>query len=87
MRCAEPEVDAEGLLRKEVLACLQHVQVDRLVQVVRHRDIHHVHLRIRQQLMIIRRDLLTARDAAEPLAHGLDQVGHGHQFRLHIHID
>ena len=73
------EIDPEGLLSKEVFPRCKHVAIELLMQVVRYRYIHHVELRICQQLVIVRRLLRTRRNTVKPREGARIQVGHRRQ--------
>ena len=80
------QIDAEGFFGKQVFSGREHVEIDLFVQIVRHGHIHDLHGRIGEQFVVIRSDLRAGRHAAEPLTHGLDEIRHGDELRLHLHV-
>jgi hypothetical protein len=70
------EVDPERLLAHEVLAGRDRVEVELLVQVVRHGEVEHVQLRVLQQAPPVIGEHAHAGNALEPRARGLARVAH-----------
>jgi hypothetical protein len=60
------EVDPERLLAEKVLACRDGVGIDLLVQVVRERNVEHVHRLVGQQLAVVGGAQPDRVDALEP---------------------
>ena len=81
------QVYAEGLLAHHVLARANDVAVELLVQVVRNRAVHCFHVRVRQDVAVVGRDLLHAVEVLpEPGEHRVAGVADGHDLRAHVHF-
>ena len=74
------EIDAERLLRQQVFARPQDIEVDRLVQVVGHRHVDHVDVVAVEEHLVILSDELHAGHLAKPLPLLLGHVADGDQL-------
>ena len=76
------QVDAKRFLGEQVFSGLEHIEINRLVHVVRHGDIDDIDIRAGQKLVIVGGEKLHRRNPAEPLALLLRQIADGGEFRL-----
>ncbi len=81
------EIDAERLLREQIFAGGEHVEVDLLVQMMRHGDVDDVDLLAAQHFVVVAGGDDDARDAAEPLAHRFLHVADGRELQLRGRVE
>ena len=61
------KVDAKGFLGEQILACREHIAIQRLMQMMWHGDIDRIHIVPGKQRVMILRALLYRRHLGEPL--------------------
>jgi len=81
------QVDPEGLLGEEVLACGNGVQIEALMQVVRNGEVEDVYGRVLEQRLPRVGERLDGCHATKPVTRHWDRIGDGHDRRLHRMVD
>ncbi len=81
-RARGAEIDAEGLLGEQIFACAQHIEVDSLVQMMRHGDIDDIDGVAAEQLTIVGGDKTHRWDSAKPFADWLLHIADRGEFKL-----
>src|SRR5690606_27327022 len=74
------EVDAEGFLGEQVFARAEHVEVERLVEVMRHGDVNDVDVGAGQQRVVVGLEMAHGRNLAEPVEGGGVDVADADEF-------
>ena len=77
------QINAERFFREQIFSGFEHVEINCLVQMVRHGDINDVNFRRGQQFVIIGGEQFHRRHLAKPFALLFHQVANRHQLGLH----
>ena len=80
------EVDAEWLFREEIFAGTKHVEIERLVQVMRHGDIDDVNVRAGQKFRVVRGEEGRGGNGPKPLQHRGADIRNTRKHRLRRHV-
>jgi hypothetical protein len=81
------EVDAEGFLGEEVFAGAKHVEVEGLVEVVRHGDVNHIDVGAGEKHAVIGVEVFDRWHLAEPVEGGGVDVAHGNELGTHRAVE
>ena len=80
------EVDAKGFLGEQILACREHIAIQRLMQMMWHGDIDRIHIVPGKQSAMILRAQLYGGHLGKPLQQLLTQIAHRNELGAHGEI-